>query len=97
MLDTAVDSWNLDYSGDETYDIADTTGTYGVVYVKSGPDYEDGYLSRGDVVRVQFNVSSAVQENQKVRLKIIPRTGTTTIIEFTTPDVMTDNRISLWP
>jgi archaeal flagellin FlaB len=93
VLDTSTTSQNLDYSGADTYD----TVNYGVTYVKQGPDYENGYLSRGDVVKVWFSADGSIAENQKVRLKVIPRVGQATIVEFTTPDVMTDSRITLWP
>jgi archaeal flagellin FlaB len=95
VLDTSTTSQNLDYYGDAT--TAYTTKHYGVEYVKSGPDQEDGYLSRGDVLKVMFNSTNGVGQNQRVRIKVIPRIGQPTIIEFTTPDVMTDQRITLWP
>jgi len=98
MLDTADNSWSLDYAGSSSvWSVTSTTGTYAVEYVKQGPDYEGSYLSRGDVVKLKFNVTSAVGENKKVRLKVIPRVGVPTVIEFTTPDVMTEQRVSLWP
>ena len=98
LVDTSEHSWNMDYSASNTFwSVTATTGQYGVEWVKQGPDYEAGYISRGDVIKLKFNVSSAVGENQNVRLKIIPRVGSPTVVEFTTPDVMTENRITLWP
>jgi archaeal flagellin FlaB len=93
VLDTASTSQNMDYSGGST----SSTVHYGVTYVKQGPDYEAGYISRGDVVKVWFDSTDAVAENKRVRIKVIPRVGVSTIVEFTTPDVMTDARVSLWP
>ena len=93
IVDTATSSQNLDYSGSGSY----STTQYGVTYVKQGPDYEGGYLSRGDIINVQWNSSKNVAENNKVRIKVVPRVGTPMVIEFSTPDVMTDQRISLWP
>jgi archaeal flagellin FlaB len=93
-MDTADTTQNMDYAG--TAGTASTTH-FAVAYVKQGPDYEAGYLSRGDVIKVTFAATSNVEENQKVRLKVIPRVGQPTIVEFSTPDVMTDQRISLWP
>jgi archaeal flagellin FlaB len=94
VLDTAYTSQNLDYAASTgTY----TVSQYAAQWVKQGPDYQSGYLSRGDVVKMIFNGSSSINENQKVRLKVIPRVGSPTVVDFTTPDVMTDYRISLWP
>jgi archaeal flagellin FlaB len=95
VMDTSATSQNLDYAGGS--DGAYTSVQYGIQYVKQGPDYEDGYLSRGDVIKAQFNSTDSIGENEKVRIKVIPRVGQSTIVEFTTPDVMTDQRITLWP
>lgn len=93
-MDTSDTTQNMDYAG-----IAGSASTshFAVTYVKKGPDYEPGYLSRGDVIKVTYASLTNVTENQKVRLKVIPRVGQATIVEFTTPDVMTDQRINLWP
>ncbi|MFC2163257.1 hypothetical protein ACFLRF_06205, partial [Candidatus Altiarchaeota archaeon] len=107
LFDTSTTSQSLDYNetaGDST-DNAGTTQDYAVEWVKKGPDYEVGYLSRGDVVKVKFNCfdcassgdTGGIGENKKIRIKIVPRVGTPTIIEFTTPDVLTEQRVTLWP
>jgi archaeal flagellin FlaB len=93
-MDTADTSQNMDFAGSAG---SASTTHFAVSYVKQGPDYEAGYLSRGDVLKVTFSTVQSVAENQKVRLKVIPRVGQPTIVEFTTPDVMTDKRITLWP
>ncbi|MBU0763085.1 MAG: hypothetical protein KKD39_08675, partial [Candidatus Altiarchaeota archaeon] len=110
LLDTATTSQNLIYNGtltsDREQDTGVTTGDYRVYYIKAGPDYEAGYLARGDVVKAKFrclDCSSAtadtggIGENQRIRLKIVPRVGQAAIVEFTTPDVITDQRVTLWP
>jgi archaeal flagellin FlaB len=94
ILDTATSSQSLDYAASTT---TYTASQYAATWVKQGPDYQSGYISRGDVVKLIFNSTSGVPENKNVRLKVIPRVGTATIVEFSTPDVMTDYRISLWP
>jgi archaeal flagellin FlaB len=93
VLDTADTSQNLEYS----QSMSSTTAAYGVEYVKHGENFQDGYLSRGDVVKIYANLTSSIGENQKVRMRVIPRSGSPTIVEFTTPDVMTDQRVTLWP
>lgn len=93
-MDTQDTTQNMDYAG--TSGSASTTH-FAVSWVKQGPDYEPGYLSRGDVIKVTFASAENISENQKVRLKVIPRVGQPTLVEFTTPDVMTAERINLWP
>ena len=95
LMDTSTTSQSLNYGGVGT--TSSGTALYIVEYVKSGPEQENDYLSRGDVLKIYFQSESTVEENKRVRLKIIPRVGQPTIIEFTTPDVMTEQRVSLWP
>ncbi|MBU0762873.1 MAG: hypothetical protein KKD39_07585 [Candidatus Altiarchaeota archaeon] len=110
LFDTASTSQNLVYNGtlstDREQDTSVTTGDYRVYYVKQGPDYESGYLSRGDVVKAKFRCSDCssttadtggVGENKRVRIKVVPRVGQAALVEFTTPDVITDQRVPLWP
>jgi flagellin FlaB len=108
LFDTASTSQSLNYAG--AADAADAgtaanTQQYNITYLKRGPDYKANYISRGDIVKVKFNcfacsssaTTGGISENKKVRIKMIPRVGTPMLIEFTTPDVITDQRVSLWP
>lgn len=106
IMDTSTTSQSLTYNGtlstDSGYGV--TTADYRVYYLKQGPDYQAGYLSRGDLVKLKLKCNDCttgdtggVGENKRVRMKIIPRVGATTQIVFTTPDVITQNRVSLWP
>lgn len=109
IMDTQANSLSLSYAGaadaDGNDEAASDTAHYNVTYVKKGPDYKANYISRGDIVKFKFNCYSCaktdttggIAENKKVRLKIVPRVGTSTQIEFTTPDVITDKRVALWP
>jgi len=56
MVDTSTTSQSLDYGG--TGSAASGTINYIVEYVKSGPEQEDGYLTRGDVIKAYFTSSS---------------------------------------
>ncbi|MFC2163258.1 archaellin/type IV pilin N-terminal domain-containing protein [Candidatus Altiarchaeota archaeon] len=107
LFDTSTTSQNLlynDTAGDSMVNAA-TTKDYSVEWIKKGPDYEVGYLSRGDVIKVKWNCydcqyagdAGGIGENKKIKVKIIPRVGSITLIEFTTPDVLTDQRVTLWP
>ncbi len=105
IMDTADTSQSIQY-GTNVSTIPSTTTAFNVEYLKKGPDYEANYLSRGDVIKIRFNhhdvtsgtdTTGGVSENKIMRIKIIPRVGTATIVEFTTPDVITDQRVTLWP
>ena len=95
LLDTATTSQSLGYEGLGTS--ASDTSSFAIEYLKEGPEQEDGYLTRGDVIQAYFTSSESVAENKRVRIRVIPRVGTTTVVDFTTPDVMKDARVLLWP
>lgn len=100
-VDTTDTYQNLDYNTtiDKNLFSALSSGTHHFIvqYVKQGPDNENGYLNRGDVVKLKFNTISTISENQKLRIRFIPRVGQMTQIDVMTPDVMSDQRVQLWP
>lgn len=89
---TTISKWLYDDNA-----LAVGTHFYIVQYMKEGPDHEDGYITRGDVVKFRFNADVPVGENKLIRVKIIPRVGSLTQVDVTTPDTMTDKRVHLWP
>ncbi|MBD3261384.1 MAG: hypothetical protein GF334_06815 [Candidatus Altiarchaeales archaeon] len=82
------------------------TSHFIVEYLQEGPVKEDGYLNRGDVIKVKFctatNITgswsgTSITENERVRVNFIPRVGTLTMVEIATPDTMVGQRVMLWP
>ncbi|MBD3388294.1 MAG: hypothetical protein GF416_04375 [Candidatus Altiarchaeales archaeon] len=65
--------------------------------IKQGTAYREGYLSQGDIIMITINLKEAVKENQKLKIKIIPETGTTTIAEPATPQQIITQRTNIWP
>jgi archaeal flagellin FlaB len=97
-VDTETSSTSLTYNQTISSDMVSATTTqYLIYYVQSGTNHEDGYLNRGDVAKIIFWVQPEISENQLVRIKMIPRVGTYTQIEFYTPDSMTQESVALWP
>ena len=68
-----------------------------VEYVKTGPNYQKGYLDKGDFIRAKFNSTNAIGESETIRLKFVPRVGQVTPIEFSTPDVVTQTVVYVYP
>jgi flagellin-like protein len=90
-FDTKNSSQNLIYTG-----VANDT-TYSGFYVKTGPDYLPNYITVGDVVKLQFNSSYTIGQGQFVRTKIIPKRGVIVPVDFVTPDVISTQRVNLYP
>jgi flagellin-like protein len=92
----------LAYSGDETYSNNTTnavgSGTFGVTYLINGTNHIDGNLVRGDVARFEWvTAGAALGEDEHIRINFIPKVGTATLVEFNTPDVMSTQRVYLYP
>jgi len=66
-------------------------------YVKEGPDHLAGYLTVGDVVKLSFNSTNPIGQSQTVKTRIIPKHGVIVPVDFVTPDVISTQRVSLYP
>jgi len=71
--------------------------TFGITYVKTGPDNIANYMTVGDVINFKFNSSSPIAQSQMVKMKLIPKRGVIVPVEFITPDVISTQRVSLYP
>lgn len=72
-------------------------GFFTVEYLQVGPNNVTGNLQRGDVVKVYFEAPKAVTEDEEVRINFIPKIGTPTLTEFVTPEVISEERVYLYP
>ncbi len=77
--------------------VSGKTGNFTVEYMQEGPSHQNGVLVRGDVIKLYFNVTNKIGEGQHVRISFIPKIGTPTTTEFDTPDVMSTERVYLYP
>ncbi|MFZ2455540.1 MAG: archaellin/type IV pilin N-terminal domain-containing protein [Candidatus Altiarchaeia archaeon] len=97
LNDTVITFDTKSTSQDLIYTNVLNTTTYAVEYVKRGPDNLDHYLTVGDVIKISFNSTSAIGASQKVKTKIIPKHGVIVPVEFVTPDVLSTQRVNLYP
>jgi archaellin len=73
------------------------SGVFSVEYLQTGSNFVSGNLQRGDVIKVYYEAPRAVGEDESVRLNFIPKIGTPTLTEFITPEVISEERIYLYP
>jgi len=66
-------------------------------YSKTGPDYLANYVTIGDIVKIQFNSTYSIAQSQTVKIKIVPKRGVIVPVQFITPDVISTQRVSLYP
>ena len=87
-----------DASGDGYYTDASTgTGTFTVVYLTSANNHYDGYLLRGEMVKLCFSSPRDINEDEVVKIRFMPKYGTPSSTEFITPDVMTTQIVQVYP
>ncbi len=72
-------------------------GNFTVEYLQEGSNFVDGNLQRGDVIKLYFESPRDIGEDENIRLNFIPKIGTPTLTEFITPDVISEERIYLYP
>ncbi len=97
-IDTDIGSNTKTYGGTLSSDTTTSSTQYFMIhYVQAGPNYQSGYLNRGDTVNIVYRLEPEVGENQGIRIKIIPRVGQYTQVDFYTPDSMVGQSINLWP
>ncbi len=70
---------------------------YGIDYLIQGSNFAPGYLQRGDVVKLCFNSSRLVGEDESISITLIPKIGSPTTIETALPDIITEQRITIYP
>lgn len=96
-LNTDSETVTLQYSGNQSYATSGDAGTFGVVYLINGSNNVEGNLQRGDVIRVSFESPTPIGEDEAIRLNFIPKIGTSTLTAFNTPDVISTQRVYLYP
>ncbi|MFP4402768.1 MAG: archaellin/type IV pilin N-terminal domain-containing protein [Nanoarchaeota archaeon] len=72
-------------------------GFFTVIYEQEGSNHVPGNLQRGDIIRLCYAGVGNIGEDEMVRLNFIPRIGTPTLTQFATPDVITTQRVYLYP
>ena len=82
---------------DNTSNPDGTTTDFGVSYLQQGANYQAGVLVRGDVVKINFLALRNITSGEDVRINFIPKTGTPTLTQFAIPDVISTQRVYLYP
>jgi archaeal flagellin FlaB len=72
-------------------------GYFSVVYEQQGTNWINGNLQRGDIIRLCYEAPRDVTEDEEIRLNFIPKIGTATLTQFVTPDVISTERVYLYP
>jgi flagellin FlaB len=72
-------------------------GYFSVTYEQTGTNWINGNLQRGDLIRLCYEAPGMLGEDEEVRLNFIPKIGTATLTLFVSPDVISTERVYLYP
>ena len=75
----------------------ESIGFYAYDYLKKGPLHHEGRLQNGDILQIMHESSKKIEEDQEVNLIMIPKTGNSLNIKFITPQVISEQRMYLYP
>ena len=73
------------------------TDLYGASYQIRGNNYRSGYLNKGDVAKVCFVSPRGIIESETVKITLLPMVGSPLVIETTTPNLMVNTMIPIYP
>jgi flagellin-like protein len=73
------------------------TDKYFIEYLIEGENQAAGYLQRGDVVKLCFRAERAVLEDESITITLVPKVGSPTVIQTALPDIITEQRVNIFP
>ncbi len=79
------------------FDSSDNNGTFTVRYLVEGPNNQQGYIVRGDIVELCYAAPGSIGEGTKVLVSFNPSRGTPLVVETSTPNIMTAERVYIFP
>ncbi|MBD3203337.1 hypothetical protein GF327_03525, partial [Candidatus Woesearchaeota archaeon] len=75
-----------------------STSFFAIEYqINATTSHQDGYLVKGDVVKICFASPRDINESEEIKTTIIPRVGSPLVVEADIPDLMVDKRITVFP
>ncbi len=72
-------------------------GVFSIEYITKGKNWKDGNLNYGDAIRIYLEAPGDIGEDEVVRLNFIPKIGSSTQTKFITPNIISTERVYLYP
>ena len=88
---------DLALNGYDNPSLISTLGFFSIEYMQRATNYQEGMIQRGDVVKVRHEAGKDIINDEIIRFKLIPKIGGTTLTNFITPEVISTERVYLYP
>jgi len=70
---------------------------FGITYSLQSANSITGYMVPGDVVKTCFKSPRAIVESDDIKITYIPKVGSALVVKTTTPGLMIDKRLYIFP
>ena len=90
-------NYSDDGSDGYTFDSGEHNGTFAVRYLVEGPNHQDSYLVRGDIIELCYRSPEDVEEDTGIRVSFNPQAGTPLTVETSMPNIITSERVYIYP
>jgi flagellin FlaB len=80
-----------------TSDMDSNNAKFGAEYQIRGTSNKNGYVNTGDVVKLCFKSPRNVTEGERFKITLIPMIGSALSVETTTPSLMINTRVPIYP
>lgn len=71
-------------------------GAYAVDYLLKSSNWKEGYLQRGDVIKMVMVAPHTLEEDQEIDVRVIPKTGAPRTIAIVVPDLVNAKRVYMF-
>lgn len=71
-------------------------GAYAVDYLLKSSNWKEGYLQRGDVIKMVMVAPHTLEEDQEIDVRVIPKTGSPRTIAIVVPDLVNAKRVYMF-
>lgn len=72
-------------------------GFFTIEYLRRGNNPVVGNLQLGDVVRLYYESPRALLPDEPIKINIVPKTGIPMLVKMTTPEIISTERVHLYP
>ena len=102
LISLGLDNASEDYNYNESLSnfsqaLSNDADGFFVEYSIEGSNFQDGFLSTGDVAKIKFAAPRAVGESESFNLDIIPKVGLKSSVETQTPTLILNEREPIFP
>ena len=75
----------------------DDEGNFSVEYLVRSPEWHNGYIQRGDVIKLCLMAPRSIEADEDINIRFIPKVGNPTLVSTAMPEVINQRRVYIFP